>query len=97
VLKVGDAILGFNVVLFLVAMRVLGIEEALYSMLTYAAAARTLEFILHGIEEFTAMTIMSSAPQEIRGAILEQMGRGVTSTRAAAACRGTTVRSSTVS
>jgi uncharacterized membrane-anchored protein YitT (DUF2179 family) len=78
IVKVGDVILAFNVVLFLVAMRVLGVEEALYSMLTYAAAARTLDFILHGIEEFTAMTIMSSAPREIRQAILSEMGRGVT-------------------
>ena len=78
VLKVGDVILGFNVVLFLTAMTVLGAEKALYSMLTYVSAARTLDFILHGIEEFTAMTIMSGAPQDIRRAILEQMGRGVT-------------------
>ena len=62
VLKVGDVILGFNIVLFLVAMTVLGIEPALYSILTYVAAARTLDFILHGIEEFTAITIMSAAP-----------------------------------
>jgi uncharacterized membrane-anchored protein YitT (DUF2179 family) len=78
VLKVGDVILGFNIVLFLVAMRVLGTEEALYSILTYVAAARTLDFILHGIEEFTAITIMSTAPQPIRAAILEEMGRGIT-------------------
>ena len=78
VVKVGDVILGFNVVLFLTAMRVLGVEEALYSILTYVAAARTLDFILHGIEEFTAITIMSSAPQPIRAAILDDMGRGIT-------------------
>src|SRR3954451_2278363 len=77
-LKVGDLILVFNVLLFLIAMRLLGTEPALYSILTYVAAARTLDFILHGIEEFTAITIMSSAPQAIRGAILEEMGRGVT-------------------
>ena len=78
VVKVGDAILAFNVVLFVVAIAVLGTEPALYSILTYAAAARTLDFILHGIEEFTAITIMSSAPEPIRQAILEEMGRGVT-------------------
>ena len=77
-LKVGDVILGFNVVLFLVAMSVLGVEPALYSILTYVAAARTLEFILHGIEEYTAITIMSAAPQPIRAAIIDEMGRGVT-------------------
>ncbi len=82
VLKVGDVILAFNIVLFLVAMSLLGVEEALYSILTYVAAARTLDFILHGIEEFTAVTIMSSAPEPIRAAILEEMGRGVTVYRA---------------
>jgi uncharacterized membrane-anchored protein YitT (DUF2179 family) len=78
VLKVGDVILAFNVVLFLVAMSVLGVEPALYSILTYAAAARTLDFILHGIEEFTAITIMSATPKAIKDAIIEQMGRTVT-------------------
>jgi uncharacterized membrane-anchored protein YitT (DUF2179 family) len=82
VLKVGDVILAFNVVLFLVAMTVLGVEEALYSILTYVSAARTLDFILHGIEEFTAITVMSSSPQPIREAILDEMGRGVTVYRA---------------
>lgn len=76
--KVGDVILVFNIVLFLVAMLILGVEPALYSILTYVSATRTLEFILHGIEEFTAITIMSAAPQPIRAAILDEMGRGVT-------------------
>src|SRR6476646_10113806 len=76
VLKVGDVILGFNVVLFLVAMSILGVEPALYSILTYVAAARTLDFILHGIEEFTAITIMSPASQGIREAVVGEMGRG---------------------
>jgi len=78
VLKVGDVILGFNVVLFVVAMSILGVEPALYSILTYVAAARTLDFILHGIEEFTAITIMSPASQSIRAAVVGEMGRGVT-------------------
>ena len=82
VLKVGDVILAFNIVLFLVAMTVLGVEPALYSILTYVSAARTLDFILHGIEEFTAVTIMSGTPEPIRTAILEEMGRGVTVYRA---------------
>jgi uncharacterized membrane-anchored protein YitT (DUF2179 family) len=78
ILKVGEIILIFNVVLFLVAMSVLGTEAALYSILTYAGAARTLDFVLHGIEEFTAITIMSSAGGEIRDGIVDEMGRGVT-------------------
>ena len=78
VLKVGDVILLFNVVLFLLAMRILGVEQALYSILTYAAAARTLEFVLHGIEEFTAITIVSGESPRIRERIVGELARGVT-------------------
>jgi uncharacterized membrane-anchored protein YitT (DUF2179 family) len=77
-LKVGDVILLFNVCLFLVAMTLLGVEEALYSILTYVAAARTLDFVIHGIEEFTAITIVSRSSGEIGARILADLGRGVT-------------------
>ena len=56
-LKVGDIILGINVVIFLVAIFVLGVEEALYSILTYITAAKTLDFLIYGIEQYTAITI----------------------------------------
>jgi uncharacterized membrane-anchored protein YitT (DUF2179 family) len=77
-LKVGDVILLFNVVLFIVAMSVLGVEEALYSILTYVAAARTLDFVINGIEEYTAITIVSRFSGEIAARILAYLGRGVT-------------------
>ncbi|MBA3948408.1 MAG: YitT family protein [Acidobacteria bacterium] len=77
-LKVGDVILGFNVALFLVAMSVLGVEAALYSILTYFTAAKMLDFVLHGIEEYTAITIVSSQSDAIRSEIMTALGRGVT-------------------
>src|SRR5262245_44231224 len=73
VLKVGDVILGFNIVLFLTAMTILGVEEALYSILTYVAAARTLDFILHGIEEFTAITKIGRASCRERVELAERV------------------------
>jgi uncharacterized membrane-anchored protein YitT (DUF2179 family) len=81
-MKVGDVILSFNVVLFLVAMAVLGVESALYSILTYMSAARTLDFIIHGIEEYVAITIMSGEADFIRRRITGELGRGVTVYRA---------------
>jgi len=78
ILRVGDVILLFNVALFLVAAAVLGVNKALYSILTYVAAARTLDFILYGIDEYTAITIMSSQHAVIRERITGQLGRGVT-------------------
>ncbi len=77
-LKVGDVILIFNVVLFMFAMSVLGVEEALYSILTYVAAARTLDFVIHGIEEYTAITIVSRFNGDIAARIMTHLGRGVT-------------------
>jgi uncharacterized membrane-anchored protein YitT (DUF2179 family) len=75
---VGDVILLFNVALFVTAMSVLGVEQALYSILTYVAAARTLDFVIHGIEEYTAINIVSRFSGEIAAQILANLGRGVT-------------------
>jgi len=77
-LRVGDVILAFNVLLFSLAIFVLGVQVALYSILTYVAASRTLDFIVHGIDEYTAITIVSDRSTEIREAVVHQLGRGVT-------------------
>jgi len=77
-LRVGDVILGFNVVLFVAAMWLLGVNEALYSILTYVAATRTLDFVLYGLDEYTAITIVSEQDAAIRGRITGDLGRGVT-------------------
>lgn len=76
--RVGDVILGFNIVIFIVAIAVLGVEPALYSILTYLTAARTLDFVVHGLEEFTAITVVSRESVAIRKAITGSLGRGVT-------------------
>ena len=76
--KVGDIILAFNVVLFLAAMTVLKVEEALYSILTHVAAAKTLDFVIYGLEQFTAITIISDRSAAIRENITGTLGRGVT-------------------
>ena len=76
--RVGDVILGLNIVIFLVAAKYLGIEKSLYSILTYFSASKTLDFLIHGIEEFTAITIFSERSELIRGAITQDLGRGVT-------------------
>ena len=77
-LRVGDVILILNIFIFLAAAFFLGIESALYSILTYFAASKTIDFILHGIEEYTGITIVSVQSEVIRAAILNDLGRGVT-------------------
>jgi uncharacterized membrane-anchored protein YitT (DUF2179 family) len=77
-LRVGDVILILNIVIFSAAAFFLGVESALYSILTYFAASRTIDFLLHGIEEHTAVLVFSERSEEIRRAIIRDLGRGVT-------------------
>lgn len=77
-LRVGDVILILNIFIFLAAVFILGVEPALYSILTYAAASKTIDFIIHGIEEYTAVLIVSTKGVEIKQAIINGLHRGVT-------------------
>ncbi len=77
-LKVGDVILILNIFIFTSAAFILGTDEALYSILTYVTASKTVDFILHGIEEYNAIIIMSEKSDEIREAIVRVLSRGVT-------------------
>ncbi len=75
---IGDIITVINVVIFSTAAYFLSIDTALYSMLTYLAASKTLDFVVEGIDEYTGVTIVSSHSEELRMMITETMGRGVT-------------------
>ena len=77
-LSVGDFILIFNIIIFSVAAFLLSIEVALYSILTYLSASKTVDFILEGIEEFTGVTIISVHSDEIADMIKNKLGRGLT-------------------
>lgn len=77
-LTIGDVILIFNVIIFSVAAWLLSIETALYSILTYLVASKTVDFIVEGVEEYIGVTIISYKSEEIRQMIIEKMGRGVT-------------------
>lgn len=74
----GDIIIVINVVIFSTAVYFLSVEIALYSMITYLAASKTLDFIIEGIEEYIGVTIISSHSEKIRQMIIDTMGRGVT-------------------
>jgi uncharacterized membrane-anchored protein YitT (DUF2179 family) len=75
---IGDIIVLINVIIFGAAAYFLGIEVALYSMITYLAASKTLDFIVEGIDEYIGVTIISSRSEKMRLMIIEKMGRGVT-------------------
>jgi uncharacterized membrane-anchored protein YitT (DUF2179 family) len=75
---IGDIIILINIIIFSFAAYLLSIEIALYSMITYIAASKTLDFIIEGIEEYIGVTIISSQSTSIREMIIDKIGRGVT-------------------
>ena len=75
---IGDIIIIINILIFSAAAYLLSIEIALYSMITYLAASKTLDFIIEGIDEYIGVTIITSHHEEIRQMIINEMGRGVT-------------------
>jgi uncharacterized membrane-anchored protein YitT (DUF2179 family) len=77
-LSIGDVVLLINLVIFGVAAALLSVETALYSILAYLSAAKTIDFIIEGIEEYTGVTIISSHSEAIRRMLTEKLGRGAT-------------------
>jgi len=77
-LTIGDVIMILNIIIFGFAAYVFTIEISLYAMLTYLAASKTVDFVVSGLEEYLGVTIISEKNEEIRLAIIEQLGRGCT-------------------
>jgi uncharacterized membrane-anchored protein YitT (DUF2179 family) len=77
-LSIGDVIMGINIFVFSLSAWMISIETALYAMLTYLAASKTVDFLIEGIEEYIGVTIISIKEEKIREAITSKLGRGIT-------------------
>ena len=73
-----EIILLINTIIFAVAAFQFGIETAMYSIITYFTATRAINYVVDGIEEFTAMNIISSQPEEIKSLLVNELGKGIT-------------------
>ena len=77
-LTVGEIIFLINVIIFAFAVALLGVEKALYSIITYLIAAKTVDFFIQGIEEYIGITVISDKSEEIRKKLVSELGKGVT-------------------
>ncbi|MBP7843634.1 MAG: YitT family protein [Proteobacteria bacterium] len=77
-LSVGDFIALFNFILFIGVAFLLNFETAMYSMLTYVSASKSVDFVLNGIEEYIGVTIISPKFEKIRKMLTNELQRGVT-------------------
>lgn len=76
--SMGEIIFFINMIIFSFAATLLSIEVALYSVLTYLAASKTVDFIVQGFEEYTSLTIISDKSSEIKKKLIQTLGKGVT-------------------
>lgn len=77
-ITVGDVLLLINVLIFSFGAYVLSIETSLYAMLTYLAAARTVDFVVDGVEEYVGVTIISEEHEALRNMIINKLRRACT-------------------
>jgi uncharacterized membrane-anchored protein YitT (DUF2179 family) len=73
-----EIIMLINTIIFLVAAFEFGIETTMYSIITYFAATRATNYVVDGIEEFTAMNIIASKQEEIKNFLVNELHKGIT-------------------
>lgn len=76
--SIGDVIMVINIIIFSFAAYLLSLETAMYAMLTYISASKTVDFLVEGIEEYFGVTIISEYATEIQNMIKYEMKRGFT-------------------
>lgn len=73
-----EIILLFNTVIFAIAAFQLGIETAMYSLITYFTATRATNYVVDGIEEFTALNVITAKEEEVKALLVNEFGKGIT-------------------
>ena len=73
-----EIILGINIIIFTIAGFKFGIETALYSILTYFAATRCIDYVVEGLQAYTGVTIVSGKSEAIKYQLVNKLGRGIT-------------------
>lgn len=77
-LTIGDVLLLINIIIFSAGAYVLSIETALYAILTYLSAAKTVDFVVDGVEEYVGVTIISNKHTEIKFMLTNKLRRACT-------------------
>lgn len=76
--SVGQIVLFFNVLIYLTAGTLFGLDRALYSLLTYFIVSKIEDFVNTGMQQGKAVMIITDHGKEIAGDIYQKLGRTVT-------------------
>lgn len=73
-----EIILLINAIIFTVAATQFGLETAMYSLITYFTATRAVDYVVDGIEQYTAINIISSQQEAVKDYLVNELGKGIT-------------------
>ncbi|ATY84118.1 YitT family protein [Kyrpidia spormannii] len=76
--SVGEIIMFFNVFILGSAGFVFGWDRAMYSLIAYFVAYKTIDVVVDGLDESKGVWIVSNRAEELGVVILARLGRGVT-------------------
>ena len=78
-LTVGTFVMGYNVILYVMCGILMNSWILpLYSIVTYGATLKTIDFIVEGLDHSKAAMIITSKPDEVCGVLSETFGSGIT-------------------
>ncbi|HNB82263.1 MAG TPA: YitT family protein [Chitinophagaceae bacterium] len=76
--SMSEVVLFFNSIIFITAATKFGVASAMYSIITYYAALKMADYVVDGIEEYIALTIISRDADLIKSLLVNRFGKGIT-------------------
>ena len=81
-LSVGQVVLGFNMIIYLIAGFIFGFDRAMYSLLTYIITYKVIDFVSAGLEQAKAAMIITDKGTTLSEEIYKKLGRTTTKIKA---------------
>ena len=77
-MSVGQFLMGFNLFIYMVAGLMFGWDKAMYSILTYFIASKTIDIVMEGLNSSKSVRIVSEKYREIGKMIMKELDVSVT-------------------
>lgn len=72
-----EIIIAINTTIFIIIAFQLGLEKAMYSIITYFTAIKVSDYVVDGFEEYTALTIISPESEKVKSLIVNDFKKAI--------------------
>ncbi|RAJ13420.1 YitT family protein [Olleya aquimaris] len=73
-----EIIIAINTIVFLIIAFFLGLEKAMYSILTFFTAVKVSDYVVDGFEKMISLSIISPNPEQIKSLIVNDFNKAIT-------------------